>query len=138
MKKIIKPWKGIDDIEFGTPLNKVQDMVNIHESKETNKYLKETKIFGDKINYVFNKDILVTIELDYQEGVYFNDMDIFNEKDIDTLLKGFKYEIRKDYIHVKEIGMILMSFKKKDISKRGLFFYSKEMIPELETYLDVV
>ena len=138
MKKIIKPFKGLDDIEFGLPLKKVQDMVNIHESTETDKYLKETKIFGDKINYVFNKDILVTIELHYQDGVFFNDVDIFNATDVDALLKGFKYETKKDYIHCQEIGMILMSFKKKDLAKRELWFYSKDMITELETFLDVV
>jgi hypothetical protein len=138
MKRVIKPFKGLDNIEFGTPLNKVQEMVNIHESKVTNKYLKESKILADKINYVFNNDILVTIEMHYQDGVYFNDIDIFNAKDIEELLKGFKYETKKDYIHCQEIGMILMSFKKKDLTKRELWFYSKEMITELETFLDVV
>ena len=138
MKKVIKPFKGLANIEFGMPLKQVQDMVNIHESEETDKFLKETKIFGDKIDYVFNKDILVTFEMRYQNEVYFNDVDIFNAKDIDALLKGFKYETKKDYIHCQEIGMILMSFKKKDLTKRELWFYSKEMITEFETFLDVV
>ncbi|MBO9205330.1 MULTISPECIES: hypothetical protein [Niastella] len=138
MKNVIKPFKGLGNLEFGMTLKQVQDMVNIHESEETDKYLKETKVYGDKTYYVFNKDILVTFEMHYQDGVYFNDVDIFNTKDIEALLKGFKYETKKDYIHVQEIGMILMSFKKKDLTKRELWFYSKEMITELETFLDVV
>ena len=138
MKKTLKPFKGLDNIEFGMPIAKVQELVNIKESKVTNKYLNESKVFDDKIAYVFNDDVLVTFELEYQEGIYFNDVDIFNIKDTDELLKGFKIESKKDNIHVKELGLILIGFKKKDVTKRVIWFYSKEMLIEYETFLDVV
>lgn len=138
MKRILKPFKGLDDIEFGMPIKKVQEMVNIKESKVTNKYLNESKVFADKIAYVFNEDILVTIELEYQNGIYFNEVDIFNVNDPDEVLKGFKIESKKDNIHVKELGVILIDFKKKDKTKRTIWFYSKEMEIEFETFLDVV
>ena len=138
MNKIVKPFKGLDNIEFGTPLKQVQELVNIHESTVTNKYLKETKVFGEKLAYVFNNDILVTFEMKYQEGIYFNDVDIFNVKDIDELLKGFKIASKRHVTQVTELGFILFGFKKKDITERELWFYSKDMLVEFETFLDVV
>ena len=138
MKKTLKPFKGIDNIEFGMSLEKVQELVNIHESKVTNRHLKETKVYGDKLAYVFNDNIFVTVELQYQDDVYFNDVDIFNADDIMEVLKGFKVATKKDNIQVQELGLILMRFKAKDKTNRELWLYSKEMVREFEIFLNVV
>jgi hypothetical protein len=138
MKKTLKPFKGLDNIEFGMSLEKVQELVNIHTSEVTNKPLKESKVYGDKIAYVFNSDILVTIEMKYQEDVYFNDVNIFNTEDIMEVLRGFKIASKKDNIQVQELGLILLGFMAKNKTKRELWFYSKEMVKEMAIFLDVI
>jgi hypothetical protein len=138
MKRTLKPFKGLDNIEFGMLKKKVQGVVNVKESEVTNKYLKEEKVVDGPVSYVFQNNILVMIEIDYHEGVYLNDVDIFTVKDINAFLKGFKTESRRDTIQIKELGLVLSDYGKKDVSKRYLILYSKEMIPTFEDYLEIV
>lgn len=136
--RILQPFKGLDDIAFGTPMSEVQRIVGIAESSVKNKYLKQDQVTGDRVNYIFEEGILVTIELHYQDSVFCNDVDVFNTRDLEVLFPGQTIERRREAMHLKELGVILLSFHRKDLGKRELWFYSKEMIPEFENFLDVV
>ena len=136
--RILQPFKGLDDIAFGMPMSEVQRIVGIAESSVRNKYLKQDQVTGDRANYIFEEGILVTIELQYQDGTFFNDVDVFNTRELETLFPGQKIERRRDAMHIKELGVILLSFHRKDLQKRELWYYSKEMIPEFENFLEVV
>lgn len=138
MKRTLKPFKGFDTVEFGMSKKKIQDITNVKESKVTNAVLKESKIYDGPITYAFYGDKLVYIEMEYQEGIYFNDVDVFSVNDVNDFLRGFKIESKKDNTLVKELGLILMDFKKKDVTKRSLIFYSKEAAPDFDFFLDVV
>jgi hypothetical protein len=138
MRRILLPFQGLDDIAFGMPMSEVQAKVGITEISVKNKYLKQEQVSGDRINYVFEHGILVMIELLYQDGIYFNEMDVFNTREMEVLFPGQTIERRRDAMHIKALGVILLSFHRKDLNKRELWFYSKAMIPEYEPFLDVV
>lgn len=138
MKRTLKPFKGLDSIEFGMTKKKVQGLINVKESEVTNKYLKESKVVDGPVAYIFQSEILVMIEIDYHEGVYLNDVDIFTVKDINAFLKGFKTESRRDNIQIKELGLVLADFGKKDVTKRHLIMHSKELNDVFEDYLELV
>jgi hypothetical protein len=62
MKRTLKPFKGLDSIEFGMTKKKVQGLINVKESEVTNKYLKESKVVDGPVAYIFQSEILVMIE----------------------------------------------------------------------------
>jgi len=138
MAKILRPFEGLGDLKFDLPMKEVKQAIGVDESTVRNRHLKQETVVDGPTTYVFENGILVSIELKYQEGVYFNDVDIFKSQDIDGLLAGYATETKRKHIHVKEIGLILLSFLLKDRKKREIWFYSKEMIPEYDTFLDVV
>lgn len=138
MKKTLRPFEGLGDIAFNMPMSEVKQLVGVSESTVRDRHLKQETIAAGETTYVCEKGILVCIEVKYQEGVFFNDVDIFETRDLDALLQGYAIETRRKHVHVKELGLILMSFLLKDRKKREVWFYSKEMIPEYDTFLDVV
>lgn len=137
-KRILQPFKGLDDVEFGTPMSDVKRRIGVDTSTLRNKHLKEEAVTDDKIVYVFENGILVTIELLHQDGIYYNDMDIFATQDLDALLQGHEVESKRNVMHIKTLGLLLFDFKLKNRTKRVLYFYSKAMLPEFDTFLDVV
>jgi hypothetical protein len=138
MERALIPFVGLGEVLFGMKISEVQKLVNVRECKITNRHLDESRIFADKVAYVFIGDILAAIELEYQDGIVFNGIDIFNLMDVDEILQGLKFESKKDNIHVKEQGLILIDFRKKNKQKRTIWFYSAEMVTEYECFLDVV
>jgi hypothetical protein len=138
MRRILLPFQGLDDVAFGMSMNEVQKIVGIAESSVKNKYLHQEQVATERIKYIFEKRILVTIELLYQDGVYYNNVDVFNTRAMETLFPGHTIQRRREAMHIKALGMILLSFHRKDLQKRELWYYSKQMVPEFETFLDVV
>lgn len=119
-------------------MSEVKKVVGVDTSTVRNKHLKQETVVDGQTTYVFENGILVAIELKYQDDVWLNDVDVFKTQDIDALLKGHKAESKRKHLHVKDLGLILLSFLLKDRKKRELWYYSKEMIPEYDTFLDVV
>lgn len=138
MSRILQPFKGLGEIQFGMTLDQVKQLIGVHDSSVRNKHLKQEQLADRQTVYVFENSTLVTIEVEYQPGVHFKEVDLFATADVTPLLDGHDIERKRDVMHVKELGLILFSFQAKDAKKRTLWFYSKEMIPELETFLDVV
>jgi len=138
MQKILRPFEGLGEIRFNMPMSEVKTLVGVNESTVRNKHLKQEAVVDGPTTYVFENGILVAIELKYQDDVWLNDVDVFKTQDIDALLKGQKLESKRKHLHVKALGLILLSFLLKDRKKREIWFYSKEMIPEYDTFLDVV
>jgi len=138
MTKILRPFEGLGVLKFNMPMNEVKQAIGSNESTVRNRHLKQETVVDGPTTYVFENGILVSIELKYQEGVYFNDVDIFKTQDIDGLLAGYTTETKRKHIHVKELGLILLSFLLKDRKKREIWFYSRDMMTEYETFLDVV
>lgn len=138
MSRILQPFKGLGEIEFGMTLDQVKQLTGIHSSSVRNKHLKQEQVAHGQTVYVFENGTLVTIEAEHQPGVHFNEADLFATADIIPLLDGHDIERKRDVMHIKELGLVLFSFQAKDLKKRALWFYSKEMIPELDNVLDVV
>lgn len=138
MKKVLRPFQGLDGIEFGTPIGEVKQRIGVEQSTVRNRHLKQEQVSADRTSYIFENSILVTIEMKYQDDVYFKDVDIFNTEDPAELLQGYQVETRRKDMHIKELGLILIGFPLQDHSKRELWYYSKQMLPEFDRYLDVV
>lgn len=138
MSRILQPFKGLGEVEFGMTLDQVKTLTGIHHSTVRDKYLKQEQLADGPTIYVFEKGTLATIEVEYQLGVQFKEADLFAAADVVPLLDGYKIERKRDVMHIKELGLVLFDFKAKDVKKRALWFYSKEMIPELDNVLDVV
>lgn len=138
MKRSLTPLKGLDKVKFGMTLKEVHTITGIKKSEVTNKYLKERTIVDDKINYVFVEDSLGLIEINYQEGIYVNDMDLFTTPDADTLIEGHEAKSRKDAIHIKELGLVLFQYRLKNLKKRYVWCYGKNSSKDYEHVLDIV
>jgi hypothetical protein len=138
MKKILRPFGGLDDIAFGMPMSEVKTLVGIAESTVRNRHLDQVVVSSDDTTYVFEKGVLVAIELKYQKDVELNGIDVFETVDLEALWRGHEVESRRKHFHVKGLGLILMSFGLKNRKKREVWYYSKEMVTEYETFLDVV
>ncbi len=138
MKRILRPFEGLDEIEFGTPIGEVKQLIGVEQSTVRNRHLKQEQVNADRISYIFENGILVTIEMKYQDNVYFKDVDIFNTEDLDALLQGYQVDTKRKDMHIKELGLILLNFALTDHSKREVWYYSKQMLPAFDRYLDVV
>lgn len=138
MKRNLLPFQGLDNVAFGMPMAEVQALVGSAESTLKDKYLKQYQVSGDRINYVFENGILVLIEMLYQDGVFFNEVDVFNTREMEVLFPEQTIERRRIAMQIKALGVILLSFHRTELRKRELWFYSKAMIPEYESFLDVV
>ena len=138
MKRILRPFQGLDEIEFGTPIDELKKRIGVEQSTVRNRHLKQEQVSDGKTSYIFENGILVTIEMKYQDGVYFKDVDIFNTEDLDALLQGYEVATKRKDMHIKELGLILLGFSLQDRSKREVWYYSKEMLPAFDRYLDVV
>lgn len=137
-KIALKPFKGLGNVKFGMSIREVQKLVGTKQSELTNKWLQERAVTVDGVKYTFQKDVLMLIEVDYQPGIYLDDVALFDERNVDTLLKGYETASRKDAIHIPALGLVLFKFKLKDLKKRYLWFYSKPSIEIFEDVLEIV
>jgi hypothetical protein len=128
----------LGEIEFGMTLEQVKQLTGVHETSVRNKQLEQVQLAHGQTVYVFENGTLVTIEVEYQPDVHFNDADLFSTADVSALLEGHEIGLKRDVMHIKQLGLILFSFQAQEPKKRTVWFYSKKMIPELETFLDVV
>jgi hypothetical protein len=137
LSRILQPFKGLGEIEFGMTLDQLKQLTGIHNTAVRDRHLKQEQLADGPTVYVLENGTLVTIEVEYQSGVHFKEADLFATADVIALLEGHKIERKRDVMHIKELGLVLFSFQAKDPKKRVLWFYSKEMISELDNVLDV-
>lgn len=138
MSRILEPFKGLGEIEFGMTIDQVKQLTGVDTTTVRCRHLKQDQLADGQTVYVFENGILVTIEAEYQPGVHFKEADIFATADVSSLLDGHDIARKRNVMHIPELGLALFDFQGKSPKKRALWIYSKQMIPEFETLLDVV
>jgi len=138
MKRILHPFQGLDDIQFGMPMREVQTLTGIATHSLKDNYLQQEQVTGDRINYIFESGVLVTIELLYQNDIWLNDVNVFNTREMEVLFPGQTIERRRNAMHIKTLGVILLGFHHQELDRRELWSYSRKMVKEFEGFLDVV